>query len=132
MNDVHPQSIWDDVSNRIGEDLRAVVCYEATDFERVLREDVRTEYSGSDLQAVVDRTIVTQLSLDRDTGAFRAGEFSGFVRAFDDAWFLSVPDPADPKAGILVSVDRGSDELIDGDLEWCLDYLEKRVPTSSP
>lgn len=132
MNDIHPRSIWDDVSDRIGEDLRAVVRYEATDFEPVLREDVRTEYSGSELQAVVDRTIITQLSVDRDTDAFRAGEFSGFVRAFDDAWFLSVPDPVEPKSGVLVAVDRDGADLRNDDLEWCLDYLEERLPSRSP
>ncbi|EMA36803.1 hypothetical protein [Halobiforma nitratireducens] len=130
MTGIQPRVVWDDVADRIGEDLRAVVRYEATDFESILREDVRSEYSGTELRSIVDRTIVTQLSAARDEETFRAGDLEGIVRAFDDAWFLAVPDPIDPKAGVLISVDRHGESASDGDIEWCLSYLEEAVPTA--
>lgn len=119
-------TVWDAVVGRVGDDLRVVTRYEAGDFETRMREDVRAAYTTSEDRVVVDETIIDQLSRPRTERAFRAGVLRAVVRVFDDAWILSWPSPTDPKAGVIVSIQRDGAATM-GDVEWCLDYLDEEI-----
>ena len=118
--------IWEAVSDRIGDDLRAVVRYGPGNTESRLRADVRDRYSDREMRTLVDYTIINQLSYRRQQDAFDAGELTGVVQRFEEAWVVSRPDSLERKSGVLVSIDRGGDAAVD-EVEWCLEYLEGRT-----
>lgn len=119
--------VWDEMYGRVGEDLRVVTRYEAGDFETVMRDDVRRQYTEGEDQRIVDEAIVDQLSLRREEGAFKTGGLRAIVRAFDDAWVMSWPDPLDGKSGIIVSIQRDGDVATMDDVEYCIRFLDDRI-----
>lgn len=121
------EKIWDDVSEKVGEDLRAVTRYKAKEFETVMRDDVRERYTTNEDQAVVDHTIINQLSLSDIENAFKTGPLEGFVRVFGDAWVLSWPDKLPGKSGVLISIQRGGSTASADDIEWCFQYLKSEI-----
>ncbi|ARS89100.1 hypothetical protein [Natrarchaeobaculum aegyptiacum] len=122
-----PEAIWNVLTDRIGDDLRAVIRYGPTESESKLRPDVRRRYSTDALRDLVDRTIVAQLGHRRAQQTVAAGDLTAVVRVFEDAWIVSCPDPADRKCGVLLSIDRDGDQTTMADLEWCLGYVEQEV-----
>ncbi|RQG91301.1 hypothetical protein EA462_04755 [Natrarchaeobius halalkaliphilus] len=126
MSDIRSQArtIWDAVYERVGGDLRAVIRYEPMDSGSVMRDDVRTQYAPDETQAIVDQTIVDQLSNRRQEHAFDAGQLSAVVRVFDEAWIVSCPDSPARKSGVLISIERDGDCASMADVEWCVGYLE--------
>lgn len=119
--------VWEDVSDRVGDDLRVVTRYESTDFETRMRDDVREQYTAAEDRVVVDDTILTQLVVD-DTGqSFETGELHGIVRIFDDAWVLAWSDRRARKSGFIVSIQRDGATASMDDVDWCVRYLEDEV-----
>jgi hypothetical protein len=100
---------WDDIGARVGDDLRAVTEYRATEHEVRMREDMRELYDSGESQSIVDDTIVYQLSGRTAEGAFKAGRLRAFVRVFDDSWVLAWTKSLREKTGFIVSIDRGDD-----------------------
>lgn len=124
------ESLWEAMVDRVGEDLRVVTRYDATDFTTKMREDVRERYDREDDRQVVDDTIVKQLSLDDTESAFDTGRLQGFVRIFEDAYVLSwTADALPKKSGVIVSIDRDGDVATLDDLEWCVQHLESEIPS---
>ncbi len=119
--------VWDAVSARVGDDLRTVVRYEATSFEVRMREDLRDEYSAADDQAVVDTTIIHQLSLAEAENEVRTDPLRGLIRVFDDTWMLSRPDSFTAKSGFIVSIQRDGETSSMADVEWCIEYLDEEI-----
>ncbi|WP_435125626.1 hypothetical protein [Halobaculum sp. D14] len=115
--------IWDDVSARVGDDLRAVTRYDVDGYETRKRGDVEPQYSDREKREMIDDTIVTQLNLADTETAFKAGELHALVRVFDEAWVVSWTDRLPKKSGVMVSIQRGSDATM-ADVEWVVDYLE--------
>ena len=127
MNDTLVDEMWEDVSARVGDDLRVVMRYEATEFEARMRDDVCEMYSAEEDQTAVDDTIVTQLRLAETERAFKAGSLRAVVRVFDDAWGMSRPDSLAAKSGVFVSIQRDGGCASMADVEWCVEYLDGEV-----
>ena len=127
MEDELVDRLWEAVAERVGDDLRGVVRYAPTEFEVRLRDDVRDRYGSEDRVAVVDDTIVNQLSLANAESAYKAGRVEGFVRVFEEAWVLAWPDGSPGKSGVLVSIERTGSTASMDDVEWCLRYLDREI-----
>ncbi|MFB6084889.1 MAG: hypothetical protein ABEJ94_11670 [Halorientalis sp.] len=98
--------VWNELADRYGEALRAVIRYHPTDFEARMRADLRSRYSDDDIQSFVDEAIVNYLNLGQQSESADPGEFHGTVRIFEDVWVFSRPDEPDAKAGFLITLDR--------------------------
>ncbi|MEY7851999.1 hypothetical protein AB7C87_22670 [Natrarchaeobius sp. A-rgal3] len=129
MSTVRPtaRTVWDAVYDRIGDDLRAVIRYQPRDWESVMRDDVRERYAQRDTQAIVDQTIVGQLSYGRQESAFESGSLNALVQVFEDAWIVSCPDSTGRKSGVLISIERDGEAATMADVQWCIDLLEQGV-----
>ena len=127
MDDSLVTEIWEDISERVGDDLRTVVRYEATSFEVRMRDDLRAKYSTDDDQAVVDTTIINQLSLAEADSGVRTEPLCALIRVFGDTWMLSRPDSPGAKSGVIVSIQRDSETTSLADVEWCIEYLDDEV-----
>ncbi|MFP8951912.1 hypothetical protein ACLI4Z_02900 [Natrialbaceae archaeon A-arb3/5] len=134
MSGEHSQAraVWNAVYDRIEDDLRVVIRYGPKDATSVMRDDVRATYSSTESQAVVDQTIVSQLSYSRHEETFKAGELDAVVRVFENAWIVAYPDAPDRKSGVLVSIERDSDRASMSDVEWCIRYLEDELDLKPP
>ena len=119
--------IWDDVTERVGDDLRVVTRYGPQEFETRMRDDVRAEYTDDENQRVVDDTIITQLGLRDTKAAFNRRRLHGVVRVFDDAWVLSWTDDIPKKSGVLVSIQRDGTTATMDDVDWCVRYLDDEI-----
>ena len=127
MCDSLVETIWGDVSENIGDDLRAVTRYDGLNYEMKLRDDVRTEYTQDEDRTIVDEAILRQLNLDETEGAFKAGELESVIRVFEDAWILQWPDQLKTKSGILISIQRNGERASVVDVEWCIEYLNEQI-----
>lgn len=123
MTSIPARRIWEPLHDRFGEDLRGVTRYEGTDYDAVMREDVRAMYADDDDQALVDETVVAQLGEDRIERILNVGPLVALVRVFDDAWLLSWPDPMGPKSGVIVFVDRESEVARNDGVEEVIEAL---------
>jgi hypothetical protein len=126
------ERVWDDLVGRYGADIRAVIRYHPIEYEERMRDDVRAQYTDSDVQSFVDEAIVNQLSLESKVDAVDLGPFHGLVRIFDDAWVLVWPDSLDEKSGFLVTLQRenssvGIDAMEDIDAHLS-EEIEPRIP----
>lgn len=121
------ERIWNDVFDRVGEDLRVVTRYTGRDFETKMRDDVRAQYTTDEDQVVVDDTIIQQLSLSDTDNAFKTGQLNGLVRVFDEAWVLSWPDYLSGKSGVIISIQRNGTNATMDDIDWCIEYLEREI-----
>lgn len=92
-----------------------------------MRDDVRTQYSSIDDSRIVDDTILSQLVAADTEDSFKTGELQGIVRIFDDAWILAWPDANSKKSGVIVSIQRDSEQTSMADIEWCVEYLDEEV-----
>jgi hypothetical protein len=124
MTVVH--DIWESMHDRVGEDLRVVTRYDGSDFQTLMREDVREQYAVDEDWEVVDQTIVRQLSLDDVEAAFDAGALQAQVWVFEQAWVLTWPDSLPGKSGVIVSIERGGDATA-ADVDAAVEYLESAV-----
>lgn len=115
-----------EVRRLVGEDLRVVTRYDASDFETRMREDVRERYTLDEDWRVVDETVLRQLSLDDVEAAFDAGDLAAQVWVFERAWILPWPDRLPGKSGPIVSVERGGDATM-ADVDRVVEYLEADV-----
>ncbi|WP_424016581.1 hypothetical protein ACOZ4N_11810 [Halorientalis pallida] len=126
------ERVWDELVGRYGADLRAVIRYHPMEYETHMRDDVRAQYTDSDVQAFVDEAIVNQLSLESKVDEVDLGPFHGLVRIFDDAWVFIWPDSLDEKSGFLVTLQReGSAVGIDAIEEidtYLTEEIEPRIP----
>ncbi|WP_394295413.1 hypothetical protein [Halogeometricum pallidum] len=120
-------TVWDDISDRVGDDLRVVTEYRATEHEARMREDMSELYDPGESQSIVDDTIVHQLSGRTTEGAFKAGQLRAFIRVFDDSWVLAWTKSLREKSGFIVSIDRDGETASMDDLEWCIDYLDTEI-----
>jgi hypothetical protein len=102
------------------------------DYEAHMRDDVREQYTESDVQAFVDEAIVNQLGLEPKVDAVDLGPFHGVLRIFDDAWVFIWPDRLDEKSGVLVSLQRDGSSVRIEAIEEIDTYLseaaEPRIP----
>jgi hypothetical protein len=124
MTVVH--DIWESMHDRVGEDLRVVTRYEGSDFQTLMREDVREQYDLDEDWEIVDQTILRQLSLDDVEAAFDAGKLQAQVWVFARAWVLTWPDRLPGKSGVIVSIERGGDATVE-DVDAALEFLESKV-----
>lgn len=127
MPDSLVDEVWDDLVERLDDDLRVVTTYDVLNHETRMREDVRERYTPEEDREVVDDTILKHLSASGSERAFKTGELHGLVRIFDDAWVLSWAAESDEKVGVIVSVDRDGDVATLDDLDWCVEYLNEAV-----
>lgn len=131
MVSVSLDEVWNTVYEGVGEDLRVVTRYTASDFQTRMRDDVRKQYTSREDRAVVDDTIVKQLGLTDAESAFKAGKIQAFIRVFDDAYILSWPDGLPKKSGFIISVDRNGASATLADLEECIQYFENEIGSLS-
>ena len=119
--------IWEDVSERVGDDLRVVTWYDAGTFETRMRDDVRAMYTADEDRTIVDDTIVTQLGFLDTENAYKSGTLGGIVRIFDDAWILSWIHDRSTKSGVVVSIQRNGETASMDDVEWVVRYLDEEI-----
>lgn len=120
-------TVWTAVSDRVGDDLRVVTHYEATDFETRMRPDVRERYTEAEDRSVVDDTIITQLAAGDAETPFETGAFYALIRVYEEAWIVSWTAELPAKSGVIVSIQRDGETATLADVEWCLEYLESEV-----
>jgi len=118
--------VWDDLHERVGDDLRTVVQYDARSSAVKFRPDVREQYELDERQQILDDAIVQQLSFSDQESVFKTGELKSFVRVFDEAWVLTWRDPSNVKAGFLISIQRDGDATME-DVEYCIQYLNDEI-----
>jgi len=123
---VSARAVWDDLFAVLGEDLRAVTRYDGMDYDTVMREGIREQYTVDEDRAIVDDTIVKQLGLGNTEGAFKTGRLEAVVRVFEDAWVVSIPDRIGAKSGFIVSVERGGAATMD-DVDECVGRVRERT-----
>jgi hypothetical protein len=121
------REVWDTLYKRIGEDLRVVTRYGPGDYETIMRDDVRRQYTDREDQQIVDEAIVDQLSLRREESVFKTGGMKAIVRVFDDAWVMSWPDSLGGKSGFIVSIQRGGDVATMDDVEYCIRFIDDEI-----
>lgn len=121
------ENVWDDVYERMGEDLRAVTRYDATDFDTRMRDDVRARYTSDEDQRIVDDTIINQLSLRHTEDAFKVGDLDATIRVFEEAWIVTWPDSLPKKSGFIISVEREGESTGLQDIDWILRYLDDEI-----
>ncbi|MFB6205890.1 MAG: hypothetical protein ABEJ05_05105 [Haloglomus sp.] len=126
MSSTLVDDVWKRVQARVGDDLRVVTRYEATDFETRMRDDVRDQYTTTEDHAIVTDTILKQLGSIETESAFKAGELHALIRVFDDAYVLSWGDKRPRKSGFIISVDRTDRKRI-RDLDWCIEMLNEDI-----
>jgi hypothetical protein len=124
MSKTAVDTVWEAVYDRIGDDLRVVTRYDATDYETRMRDDIREKYTTDEDRQVVDDTIIKQLGLTESETAFNTGTVQAFIRVFDEAYILSWSDTLPKKSGFIVSIDRHGSTATMDDLEWCIQYLD--------
>ncbi|MFB6142820.1 MAG: hypothetical protein ABEJ30_05695 [Halorientalis sp.] len=116
-------SVWEVLAERVGDDLRSVARYEATDVTSRMRDDVESLYSVPERQELIDSVILNQMHLDVVDDAFKTGDLNALVQVFDDAWVIAHPDSLQGKSGVLVSIDRPGSETTMADIDWVCTYL---------
>lgn len=121
------ETIWDAVSERVGDELRGVTRYNGLDFEMKLRADVRASYSNAEDRELVDEAVLSQLNLGGTEDAFKTGDLQSVIHIFEEAWVLQWPDNLTTKSGILISIQRDGTAASMADIEWCIDYLSEDV-----
>jgi hypothetical protein len=127
MSDRLVDVMWEDVSERVGNDLRGIIRYQALDYEARVRDDVKRLYSEADERNVVDDTIITQLRYPSVESSYRAGTLLAQMRVFEVAWILSWADESSTKSGVIVSIQRNGECATFEDVEWCIQYLDETV-----
>ncbi|PGF16483.1 hypothetical protein CP556_10375 [Natrinema sp. CBA1119] len=105
------QTVWDELEERYGSDLRVVIRYHPSEFETCMREDIRGQYTEAEVREIVDDAIIEQLSLDRKEQAIKTGDLHGVVQIFDTAWVLFWPDTLHTKSGFIVSLQRAQSSI---------------------
>ncbi|RXK49148.1 hypothetical protein [Halorientalis pallida] len=119
--------VWDDLHERVGEDLRTVVQYDAGSSVVQFRPDVEEQYEMTERQQILDDAIVQQLSFSDQGSVFKTGELRSFVRVFDEAWVLTWREPSNVKAGFLISIQRDGEVATMADVEYCVQYLDSEI-----
>ncbi|WP_424019055.1 hypothetical protein ACOZ4N_06175 [Halorientalis pallida] len=119
--------VWDHLHERIGEDLRSVVQYDAGSSAVTFRPDVREQYEQDERQQILDDAIVQQLSFSDQGSVFKTGDLKSFVRVFEDAWVLTWREPSNVKAGFLISIERDGETATMEDVEYCIQYLDEEI-----
>ncbi|SDE79648.1 hypothetical protein [Halorientalis regularis] len=119
--------VWDHLHERLGEDLRTVVQYDAGSSAVTFRPDVREQYEADERQQILDDAIVQQLSFSDQGSVFKTGDLKSFVRVFEDAWVLTWRDPTNVKAGFLISIQRDGETATMADVEYCIQYLDEEI-----
>jgi hypothetical protein len=100
------RAVWKTLEGRVGDRLRAVIRYDGFEYESVTRADVRERYTDDDALHLVNDIVVNQLTLADSEDLFDAGRYRAFIRVFDDAWIVTLPDDPPAKTGYVVSFDR--------------------------
>jgi hypothetical protein len=119
--------VWDALHERVGDDLRTVVRYDASSSAVKFRPDVRERYDLDERQQILDDAIVQQLSFSDQGSVFKTGDLKSFVRVFDEAWVLTWREPSNVKAGFLVSIQRDGEIATMEDVEYCIQYLDEEI-----
>jgi hypothetical protein len=118
--------VWEGLSEAIGDHLRAVTRFRATEFETRMRDDVRRNYTEREDQRVVDQVVLDQLLSKELEQEFKCGDLTGTVHIFQEAWILVQAHPEFRKRGYIVSIDR-TDDLSMADLEACFELVRRRT-----
>lgn len=79
------------LQDEVGESLRGIVLYDATEYEiRYIRDDLRTHRLKSEVDTMIKR--VQRESRPAERQAFPFGEMNGSIRSFEEAMVLHLPD----------------------------------------
>ena len=117
--------LWDRLYEVFGDDLRGVIRYDSKKFDLVLRDDIDDRYTDLEDRRVVDDSIVTQIGAQQSQDTFKAGPLEGFVKIFEEAWVLTVPDSIPGKSGYIISIQRQGAETTIDEFERCLEIVAR-------
>lgn len=120
-------SVWNELHDRLGSDLRAVTGYDGIEFETRKRDDVQKSYTRTEDAQLIDQTVIGQLSERQMVEKFKSGDLHATIRVFDQTWVLTWLPPGDWKAGVLVSIQRDGPQATFEDLQYCIEYMESAV-----
>lgn len=127
MSDSLAQQIWEELSARLGSDLRAVARYHHDSRDVILRDDLEKEYSNTEIQDLLNELIIDQLRVRDTSQKPHLDCYRGRISVFDAAWIIQYPDSLDTKSGTVVSIQRSDACGSFEDVEVCLSYLEDAV-----
>lgn len=127
MNNNLVEEVWDEIYDQAGQDLRAVVQFDATSSDSKFRDDVAEQYEMKEMQHIINDTIVQQLNVCDQEEDFHAGDLESFVRVFESSWVLTWRKPGDVKAGFLISIQRDGYTATMNDIEYCIQHLNNEI-----
>jgi len=124
--------LWEEIQEYLGSDLRAVVKYNGIEYDCSLREGLKEQYSESEIQRIVNETIVLQLGVSDRPSSLKTGELNALMRVYEEAWILSCPHQKKRKGGIMVWIDQDRKATTLPEVEQCMEFLEETVSTGGP
>jgi hypothetical protein len=119
----------DDLRELLGEAPRMAFVYGETEFkQRYLHEDIRADYSESDLERLRREVIVLGLGKDRLSDFTHVGELRRIIYDTDGA--LSIQFLTDEYAGVFVSIGNENEANLFDVIETTGDWIERGCPAS--
>ncbi|GGM70205.1 hypothetical protein J2752_001853 [Halarchaeum rubridurum] len=122
------RGILDDLCERVGDDLRSVVVYTASDYDlQYVRDDVAADYDEHAIERAVEEMRFKSLEADYIEDVFRErhGDHRCTVTYFADAVELHFPVSA--TTGLSVAVDAAYFARQDSFIEFVIDHLDDAV-----
>ncbi|MDY6817700.1 MAG: hypothetical protein SVG88_03485 [Halobacteriales archaeon] len=126
------EGILDIVNEEVGDALRVVAIGTVTDEGRsysipYAREDVISEYTESDREAILNDLILEAFHTDKQERLYQAGDLQGTIRVFEETAVLLFLAQAEPNPkGVLVSVEPVAFDRLPAILERGLEYCNRR------
>lgn len=119
----------DDLREVLGDAPRMAFVYGETEFEhRYLHEDIRDDYSETDLERLRREIIVLGLGKDRLTDFTHVGELRRIIYDTEDA--LSIQFPTDDHEGVFVSIGSEEKEKLFDVIETTGNWIDRGCPAS--
>lgn len=109
------------LDQRVGDDLRSVVCYDEGECEILfVRDDVRREGLADDAERTI--SYLRHESLAREQRLFPFGSLNGTVRSFERAVVMHFP--LTQARGVVVTLDPNTARQLNRFMNDCIERLE--------
>jgi hypothetical protein len=104
--------------------LRCVGEYNGDEYEiEYLRQDIEAAYENEEIEEVLQDLILQNMNREYLEDLFNAGKFECGMFRFEDALMFHFVDPE--FVGAFVTIDTGSEIIIDSFVETCKTHLKQ-------
>ncbi|WP_135534239.1 hypothetical protein [Halostella pelagica] len=119
----------DDLRETLDDRLRMALVYEETQYKHIyLDEELRNEYSQSDIERLRREIIVLALGKNRLTDFTHVGELRRIIYDTDDA--MSIQFPLGEHEGVFVSIDTENEAELFDVIETTQNWIDRGCPVS--